>query len=299
MRALAEQEFAQLSPDDVDMISTYLTSIHPDLDLKNIFGQQAPEYIDLDKAVMESFEERIFQISELLKMLMEKDSESITGYIQSILPHVELRADGSVLRRTFYRSGQKHRDGDLPAQISYDESGTVDGEVWYKRGIMHRDGDKPAALHISPRGNVETYYKQGKRHREGDKPAVIAFDASGEPKDQVWYKNGIQHREGDNPTRIMRSKFGGVIEYRKNNELHREGDLPARITSRPTGQVNEEQYYIEGKMHRDDNKPASILYAPGGKPLAWEFWEGGKEVGYGDSIANWNEDWRKTPYEII
>lgn len=299
LRARAAQEFAQLSPDDVDMINTPLTAIQPNLDLRKIFGQQDLEYIDVSRDAMEALQESLPQISELLMMLMGKDSESITGYIQSILVHAEFRADGSVLRRTFYRGGQKHRDGDLPAQISYDESGNVDGEVWYQNGVMHRAGDKPAAVHISPRGNIETYYKQGKRHREGDKPAVLAFDPAGKPREQMWYINGARHREGDNPTRIMRSKFGGVVEYKKNNKLHREGDLPAYIATTPDGKVREEIYYIKGEKHRDNNKPASILYGAEGEPLAWEFWTHDEEVGYGDSIANWNEDWRKTPYEII
>lgn len=288
----AAQEFAQLSPDDVDMVNTPLTTIHPNLDLYKIFGQQSLEYIDLTGPAMEAFQESLPQISEFLKMIMGSESESITDYIQSILVHAEFRTDGSVIRRTFYKGGQKHRDGDLPAQISYDESGAVDGETWYQNGIMHRDGDRPAAVHISSSGTIETYFKQGKRHREGDAPAVLAINADGEPIDQIWYKNGLQHREGDQPARIMRSYYGDLIEYSKNGEFHREGDLPARITTSPAGRVKEENYYVMGLQHREGGKPAMIYYNSDGTAAAWEFWVQGKEQRYNNFDAKWNEEWR-------
>jgi hypothetical protein len=86
-------------------------------------------------------------------------------------------ADGS---RFWYKEGNRHRAGDLPA-VEY-ASGTL---CWYKDGKLHRDGDLPAVEYAnSPR----YWYKDGKLHRDGDLPAVEY--ASG---DRYWYKDGVEY----------------------------------------------------------------------------------------------------------
>ena len=59
--------------------------------------------------------------------------------------------------------GERHRDGDKPASIVYDENGKVQYEEYYKDGNEHRDGDKPAYISYYENGQVrsEDYYKDG------------------------------------------------------------------------------------------------------------------------------------------
>jgi antitoxin component YwqK of YwqJK toxin-antitoxin module len=60
---------------------------------------------------------------------------------------------------------------------------TSDGkQYWYKNGERHRDGDLPATIY--PNG-TKTWYKNGTLHRENDLPAVIWPDGT-----QKWFKNG-------------------------------------------------------------------------------------------------------------
>ena len=77
----------------------------------------------------------------------------------------------------FYKNGQLHRDGDLPAVIY-----PTGGQEFYKNGQRHRDGDLPA--YIRPDG-MQMFYKNGQRHRDGDLPAVIYPNGTKE-----FYKNG-------------------------------------------------------------------------------------------------------------
>jgi hypothetical protein len=81
----------------------------------------------------------------------------------------------------WFKNGEQHRDGDLPAVIHGD-----DNVFWYKNGLHHRDGDKPA--YITSTGVLE-WYKNGKWHRDGDLPARIGYDNTLD-----WRKNGKLHR---------------------------------------------------------------------------------------------------------
>ena len=47
---------------------------------------------------------------------------------------VTLRTDGSVSSESFYKEGQRHREGDRPARISYHADGSVESEWFYKEG---------------------------------------------------------------------------------------------------------------------------------------------------------------------
>lgn len=83
----------------------------------------------------------------------------------------------------FYKDGELHRDGDLPAVIYAD--GT---RCWWKNGKRHRDNDLPAIICVNgDRG----WFKNGLPHRDGDKPAVISPSTSGTLK--RWYKNGEEY----------------------------------------------------------------------------------------------------------
>ena len=92
---------------------------------------------------------------------------------------------------------------DLPAYI---ENGQLRIQIWYKNGEYHREGNLPALINYYENGQpwIESWYKNGKLHRKSDLPAIIAYYFYGTLKYESWYKNGILHREGDLPN---------VIEY--------------------------------------------------------------------------------------
>jgi len=90
-------------------------------------------------------------------------------------------------RQEWYKNGDLHRGGDLPA--------IVEGNLqeWYNDGKLHREGDRPA--HHDD--EVELWYFDGLLHREGDKPAVVVGEGRKE-----WYRNGKRHRDCERPAII-------------------------------------------------------------------------------------------------
>ena len=79
---------------------------------------------------------------------------------------VTRRADGSVELEEFYKSGQRHREGDRPAVVRYRADGSVEWEWFYKSGHHHRVGDRPARVWYRPDGSVERedFWKEGEKY---------------------------------------------------------------------------------------------------------------------------------------
>ena len=100
--------------------------------------------------------------------------------------------NGKIKNQFWYKKGERHRDGDLPARIGYDCNGQISYQEWYKKGVLHRDGDLPAEIFYDSNRQItyKGWYKKGKLHRDGDLPAEIWYYPSGEIKRQHWYKNG-------------------------------------------------------------------------------------------------------------
>ena len=87
--------------------------------------------------------------------------------------HTEKYKNGTL---GWWKNGQYHRDGDLPAVI------TANVRVeWRQNGELHRDGDKPA--YIDANGNLQ-WWQNGQTHRICG-PAVIWADGTLE-----WWING-------------------------------------------------------------------------------------------------------------
>lgn len=104
--------------------------------------------------------------------------------------------------RLWYRHGQRHRDGDLPAEIMCDGSTT-----WYRDGHVHRDGDLPARIDAD--GGM-VWYRHSLIHRDGDLPAAVYKIGL-----KCWYQNGQKHREGDLPAVVYPN---GIKYYRRDVE---------------------------------------------------------------------------------
>jgi len=74
------------------------------------------------------------------------------------------------------------------------EVGLNGSEWWFKDGQLHRDGDLPAVVY--PNGD-QYWCQHGKPHRDGDQPAVVRADGN-----QKWYQHGDLHRDGGKPAVI-------------------------------------------------------------------------------------------------
>ncbi len=128
----------------------------------------------------------------------------------------------------WYKEGQLHRDGDLPAIIY-----TMGTQVWCKHDKLHRDGDQPAIIHAD---GAKVWCKHDKYHRDGDLPAVIHADGA-----QAWYKHDKCHRDGDLPSVIHAD---GSQEWFQHGNRHRDNDNPAKITSTYT------EWYKNDRLYR-------------------------------------------------
>ena len=49
--------------------------------------------------------------------------------------------NGQIKFRRHFKSGQLHRDDDLPAVEEYHENGQIKFREWFKDGKLHREGD--------------------------------------------------------------------------------------------------------------------------------------------------------------
>jgi antitoxin component YwqK of YwqJK toxin-antitoxin module len=81
------------------------------------------------------------------------------------------------LEKYYDKNGEYHRDGDLPAYISYFLDGGIDYTHFYKNGKLHRDGDKPSSVSYYQDGRTHHryYHKNGKFHRDSEEPAVFYY----------------------------------------------------------------------------------------------------------------------------
>ena len=80
-------------------------------------------------------------------------------------------------------------------------------------------------------------------------------------------------RDGFYPELIKNGKI--FIQYKKNGKLHRDNNKPADIINCKDGKIICEEYYQNGKLHRDDGKPADITYEDG-KIICELYYENGK-----------------------
>jgi hypothetical protein len=101
--------------------------------------------------------------------------------------------NGNVISKCWHKNGKIHREGDVPAVITYNFKEKESKRMWYKKGRIHRDGDNPAQIFFESRQIVEErYFKKGLAHREGDLPAIIVYNKNGQILEQHWYKEGIK-----------------------------------------------------------------------------------------------------------
>lgn len=148
-----------------------------------------------------------------------------------------------------------HPEYGVPAVRGWDlETGKLTKATWYKDGEINRDNDKPARIIIDPRTDIltfEQYFKNGTIHRDNG-PAHIERDpATGKAIWEEWLENGQRHRPDNLPALISRNPMTLIVtseHYTKKRLLHRT-DGPAYIVrDEQTGEVLEEEYYVNGEQ---------------------------------------------------
>jgi ribosomal protein L25 (general stress protein Ctc) len=88
-----------------------------------------------------------------------------------------------------FEQSKKYKKG-KPVEVKFAdgtsyERNTFGTQFWYKDGQQHRDGDLPAVIYAT---GDQLWYKNGKLHRDGDLPAAIYADGS-----QFYYKNSMYY----------------------------------------------------------------------------------------------------------
>ncbi len=127
-------------------------------------------------------------------------------------------------RRFTNKAGRKHREGDKPAFMLYEDGGNILSEQWWREGKLHRDGDKPSMRTFHENGNLsaEVWLEGRYKHRSGDKPALIRYHENGKVYMEEWCIKGEHLREDlTYPVEVIYSKNGMALEnkYFMNGQL--------------------------------------------------------------------------------
>lgn len=150
------------------------------------------------------------------------------------------------------------------------ETGRIVMERWKnEHGKLDRPCDLPAMIHYCPETGKQTlarWYKNGFEHRDDDKPSSLGIDPeTGVNFCESWAVNGLAHREGDQPSRIYKDGETGNItelQYKKNGVLHRR-DAPAiQKFDVDTGQLLEEQFWVDGVRIQPRSSPLIKTWTP-------------------------------------
>ncbi len=117
-----------------------------------------------------------------------------------------------VTTQHWYKNAKLHRDGGLPAVVTYNS------QQWWVDGKRHRDGGLPASVWS---GGLQEWLVDGVYHRDGGLPAVVYAAATNHKE---WWVRGKHHRDGGLPAV---ETFNGRKEWWVDGLRHRDGGLPA------------------------------------------------------------------------
>jgi antitoxin component YwqK of YwqJK toxin-antitoxin module len=177
--------------------------------------------------------------------------------------------NGELASISYYNSkGKLHREDDKPAELLYYKNGFLKSEKYMLNGKKHRSEGKPAFVKYNQEGKVIYlgYFINDKFHNI-EKPALIKYHDNDQIEELKYYVNGIYKRNDVSlPCHLVYFKSGKLKteEYFNNGKLHRDNDLPAFVSYYEDDNICSETYALNGIIARKKlDMPSSIAYEKG------------------------------------
>jgi len=135
-------------------------------------------------------------------------------------------------------------------------------------------------------------------HRDGDLPALCIYNQDDELTVELWCQYGKVHRE-NGPA--FKTYYKGVVSrasWFRDGRLHREDDEPASIWYDQYGGIVSENWAVNDEFHREGNKPAIIRYYSDSS-IYNKWYKNGELHRENDKPADiqWAEDCKKVYYK--
>ena len=237
-------------------------------------------------------------------------SSPLRVWKQNFVRHITYIPEDIGCAIIFKKDGQCHNEG-FPALIHFHnfrnkpENIKIYELVYYYKNKLHRPiEDGPALIKYDYDSNkvlYVSYYVYGKLHRVTDegifKPAVIKYHYNGTISSEEYYIRDIKHRP-DGPAHVGYDELGNVIEekYYMNGKIHRSKNQgPAVIYyDKNYHRINKksilsETYYKYNEIHNDFG-PARITYHSNGNIATVEYYLGGMKHRIGEpAVTKYNE----------
>lgn len=133
------------------------------------------------------------------------DSDGKAGAPADFPSRIYFYLSGNIERMIWECQDQMHRDGDLPANIGFKDSATLEilDASWHRHDDEHRDGDLPSSIYIDP--------EDGRVCCLGFKRHGVGRDDEGLPG-YVWINSdGSMEDQDGEPMHCDLSRFGGDL----------------------------------------------------------------------------------------
>jgi hypothetical protein len=198
--------------------------------------------------------------------VIHKDSNYCTNKFKLLeLINGEYKNDQYYLN---FRNGLLCSNRDQPAMILYAKNKQVIQMQWRMNGRCHRDGDNPAWIQYNEKNQIieKQWWYKGRPHRDEDKPVIIRYNEYNQIIEEQW-----MHCNGDRPSIITYNGYDQIIEkqWLLNGKLYRDNDKPA-IIKYQYDKIVKLEWYKNGIIDRDGDKPAIIQYRP--NQITEQYW---------------------------
>jgi hypothetical protein len=250
-----------------------------------IFRCQTDTFIDLNLRYYECSRKTIYVYEEidqgaLFNHIRHKMTRNNLGELESYNDEPALiQHDNScknICKNYWYKSGQLHREGNLPAEIHYCiwpyEVPHINSEFWYINGNPSRE-DKTLPTSI--------YYSCPRFRRDKLYPSQISCKEF-ETKDntfkyirRIYYEYSIYNKLLRETHSLTKTKIEDHLDCNTYFDREHGDELPAEIIYYSNGQLQKQIWYKDGKIHRV-NKPAVIYYNKAGEIEYQKYFDHGK-----------------------
>lgn len=248
------------------------TNISYNLDLHNYEGNYKTIYVheEIDQETLFHYIKHKMTRNNLGKLESYNDEPALIQYDDYCK---------NIQKTHWYKSGQLHRKGDLPAEIHYCylsyEIPHIKSEFWYINGVHKRlDPTLPTSIHYKCPG-----YKTDKLF-----PLQISCkefeteDNTYQYIRRIFYEYSFWNKMVFESHSLTKNRIGADNFYCVTYYDREHGDeLPAQIKYYSNGQPKKKIWYKDGKIHRV-NKPAVIYYNKEGEIDYQKYFDHGKYI---------------------